>query len=318
MLLFTGVEDHLKQEALSALRKALLPPGLEDLNETLLENPETDALIAAAETIPFMADRRLVVIRDYPPLVGRAEADARLLEYLPQVPPTALLLFYCVQPAVKTKKIVKAVQKLNGLVEFEALKGAALTSFVTDAFRAQGRECDARTAEFLIFTCGSDTNLLLTEIAKIAAYRTDTPAVHPDDVKALATPSAESNVFQMVDAVVSGQDARALRLLRDTLLDGDDPVRLLGLLLRQFRLMQHVKIMQYEKRSPADMQSLMGLSPYAFQQYLRQASLWSPRQIRDAVRLCLDTDLGIKSGRLPQKGTLETVILKLFLSRKPD
>ena len=83
VLLFEGEEEYLKQSALAALRKKLLPEGLEDLNETVLEAPETDAVIAAAETMPFLADRRIVLLRDYPALTGRSEADDRLIRQQP-------------------------------------------------------------------------------------------------------------------------------------------------------------------------------------------------------------------------------------------
>ena len=92
VMLFEGEEEELKQAALSALRAALLPAGMEDLNETVFEAPETDQLIASAETLPFMADRRLIIVRDHPALSGRAEADEKLVSYLPSVPPTSRYL----------------------------------------------------------------------------------------------------------------------------------------------------------------------------------------------------------------------------------
>ena len=64
VLLFEGEEEHMKQSALDALQKKLLPEGLEELNRTLLDAPETDQIIAAAETLPFRADRRFVVVRN--------------------------------------------------------------------------------------------------------------------------------------------------------------------------------------------------------------------------------------------------------------
>ena len=72
--LFEGVEENIKASALEALRRQLLPEGLEELNESLMDNPATDALIAAAETLPFLADKRLVVVREHPALSGKAEA----------------------------------------------------------------------------------------------------------------------------------------------------------------------------------------------------------------------------------------------------
>ena len=312
VLLFEGEEAHMKQSALEALSRKLLPEGLEELNRTLLEAPETDQIIAAAETLPFMADRRLIIVRNHPALVGRADADDRLTGYLPSVPASAVLLFYCTQKPDARKKLYTAVKKLNGIVVFSPLRDRELTSFVTSAFRDLGKECDERTADFLIFTCGSDTGLLLTEIAKVASHAGDSPTIHPDSVRAVATPSTECTVFQMVDAVVSGQGARAFTLMRSQLLDGTDRMYMLSMLLRQFRLLQHIKIMQYEKRSPAEIRSALGVPPFAVDQYVRQASGWSNGQVKSAVNLCFDTEYAVKSGRLNADGAVEAVMLKLL------
>ena len=144
VLLFEGDEEYLKQSALGMLRKRLLPEGFEDLNEAVLDAPENDQLIAASETLPFMADRRLVVVRDHPALIGRADADERLVNYLPSVPASTVLLFYCTKKPDGRKKLYTAIKKLNGIVTFLPMKDRELTSFVTSAFRSLGKECDRR------------------------------------------------------------------------------------------------------------------------------------------------------------------------------
>ncbi len=315
VLLFEGDEEHMKQAALESLQKKLLPEGMEELNRTLLDAPETDQIIAAAETLPFMAERRLIIVRNHPALTGRSEADDRLVEYLSSVPSFSVLLFYCTQKPDGRKKLYSAVKKLNGIVVFSPLRDRELTAFVTSAFRELGKECDERTADFLIFTCGSDTGLLLTEIAKVASHAGDAPSIHPDSVRAVATPSAECTVFQMVDAVVSGQSSRAFLLMRSQLLAGADRMYMLSMLLRQFRLLQHVKIMQYEKRSSAEIRSALGVPAFAVDQYLRQAAGWSNGQVKKAVNICFDTEYGIKSGSLSQNGALEAVMLKILSLR---
>ena len=312
LLLFEGDEEYMKQTALTALRKKLLPEGMEDLNETVLDAPETDQLIAASETLPFMADRRLVIVRDHPALIGRAEADERLTAYLSSVPSTTVLLFYCTKKPDGRKKLYTAVKKQNGIVTFSALKDRELTTFVTSSFKSLGKECDDRTADFLIFTCGTDAGRLMTEIAKIASHSgTDAP-VHPDEIKSLATPSAECTVFQMVDAVVSGQNERAFLLMRNQLLNGTDRLYMLSMLLRQFRLLQHIRIMQYEKCSRESIRSALGVPPFAADQYMRQASMYTNAQIKKAVAICFDTEYAVKSGHMNQEGSLESVMLKLL------
>lgn len=317
VLLFRGEDQIQKREALSALRKALLPEGLEDLNETVLEDPDADAVIAAAETLPFMADRRLVMIRDYAPLVGRKEPEDRLLDYLPQAPASAVILFFCVQPVDRKKKLCKILEKLGGDVDFEPLKGPALTSFVVRAFRELGRECPERTADYLIFTSGTDTAVLLSEAAKIAALHPEDPTVTPEDVSALATPSTENHIFRLTDAICAGQTDRALTLLRDLLLNGERPEGIIAILLRQFRLLQHIKIMQYEKRSSADIQTALGLkSSFALQSWLTQARAFTGGQVKAAVAFCLEADLASKNGQLTGTSALDALVLKLLLLRK--
>ena len=207
---------------------------------------------------------------------------------------------------------------MNGVVTFAPLKGAELTRFVTDAFKEAGKECDQRTAEYLIFTVGDDAGLLKTEIRKIAAYAGDRPSVAAADVTALATPSTECTVFQMVDAVVTGQKSKALTLLRNQLLAGTDRMAILAMLLRQYRLLQHIKIMQYEKRGGDFIRSALGVPPFAVDQYVRQASGYTGGQVKNAVKICFDTEYAVKSGRIQQEGAVESVIIRLLTLREKD
>ena len=316
VLLFEGEDEQLKLNALTALRSAVLPPGLESLNETVLEDPSADRLIADAETQPFMADHRLVIIRDFPALMGRAEADDRLLSWLSSVPASTILLFYCTGKPDGRKKLYTAVKKTGGIVTFSPLRGAELTRFVTDSFLEAGKECDAHTAEYLIFTVGDDAGLLLNEVRKLVSSAGNRSSVTAEDVTALATPSIECTVFQMVDAVVAGQRSRALTLLRNQLLAGTERLTLISMLLRQYRLLQHIKIMQYEKQNVSFIRSALGVPPFAVDQYLRQASGYTGGQVKNAVRLCFETEYAVKSGRIQQEGSVESLVIKLLTLRE--
>ena len=135
-------------------------------------------------------------------------------------------------------------------------------------------------------------------------------------MRALATPSTESRVFDIVDAVLAGQDEKAFASLRDLLRNGESRMLVTSMLLRQFRLMQHVKIMQYEKRSAAYIAEALGTGSFIARKYQQQAAVYTGRQVKEAVTLCLDTDLAVKSGRLREEGALEALMLKLLMLRR--
>lgn len=313
--LFEGVEENIKNAAVQTLRKALLPEGMEELNESVMDAPATDAIIAACETLPFLADKRLIIVRDHPALIGRAEADERLLAYIPQVPETAVLLFLCRGKADGRKKLYSAFKKRGSVVSFMPLTEQELNAWIIKTFASLGKHADADTASLLAFTVGADTALLRQEIEKLSALAGERDPITQEDVRSIASRSAECTVFEMVDAVVAGQQGKAFALLRDMLSTGNDRLGILAMLLRQFRLMQHIKIMQVEKRSPAEIRQRLGVPGFAADRCMRQAHGYTGRQVKQAVQLCLDAEYRVKSGQLNQEGALEAVMLALFSLR---
>ncbi|MGN0752888.1 MAG: DNA polymerase III subunit delta [Aristaeellaceae bacterium] len=310
--LFEGVEENIKAAMLHTLRKAILPEGMEELNEALMDAPTTDAIIAACETLPFMADKRLVIVKEHPAFAGRADADERLISYIPNVPESAVLVFLCRGKADGRKKLYAAIKKANGVVSFDPLKDEELTPWIIKTFAELGKSISPQTASVLSFTVGSDTALLRREIEKLAALAGERDTVTEADVHAVATRSLECTVFEMVDAVVAGQQGKAFGLLRDMLTTGSDRLGILAMLLRQFRLMQHIKIMQYEKVPPADIKQRLGLKPFAAERCMRQAGGYTGGQVKKAVQICLNTEYMVKSGGYNEEGALETAMLEIF------
>ena len=310
--LFEGVEENIKAAMLHTLRKAILPEGMEELNESLMDAPTTDAIIAACETLPFMADKRLVIVKEHPAFAGRADADERLISYIPNVPESAVLVFLCRGKADGRKKLYAAIKKANGVVSFDPLKDEELTPWIIKTFAELGKSISPQTASVLSFTVGSDTALLRREIEKLAALAGERDTVTETDVHAVATRSLECTVFEMVDAVVAGQQGKAFGLLRDMLTTGSDRLGILAMLLRQFRLMQHIKIMQYEKVPPADIKQRLGIKPFAAERCMRQAGGYTGGQVKKAVQICLKTEYMVKSGGYNEEGALETAMLEIF------
>ena len=314
--LFEGPEENIKAAALAQLRKALLPEGMEELNETVLEAPATDALIAAAETLPFLAEKRLVIVREHPALTGRGEGDDRLRDYMAHVPETAVIVFIVRGKADARKKLYTAIKKHGSIVTFSPLTDAELNAWIIRTFAAQGKTCTSQTASLLSFTVGGDTALLRQEIDKLAALAGERENVTDEDVRQVATRSVECTIFEMVDAVVARQEGHAFGLLRDMLTAGEQRMGILAMLLRQYRLLQHVKIMQYEKKPVQEIKSRLGVAPFAAERCIRQASAYTGGEVRQAVDICLSTEMGVKSGQYNDEGALEAAMLKLFALKK--
>lgn len=314
--LFEGPEEYIKASALTAAEKALLPAGLEQLNETRLENPATDALIAAAETLPFMADKRLVVVRELAALTGRGEGDERLVDYIGKIPDTTVLIFYVQGKVDARKKLAAAIKKQGTVVSFQPLEDAALNSWIVRTAKGLGKVISVGDASYLSFTVGNNAATLKGELEKLAALTGERTEITRQDIDAVCTRSMECTVFQMVDAVVAGQEGRAFGLLHDMLVTGSDRLGILAMLLRQYRLIFFVKVMQFEKQSPAEIKKNLGLPSFAADRTVRQAAGYTGRQARSAMETCLSTEYLVKSGQWNQEGALEKCMLEIFQLRK--
>ena len=140
--LFYGPEEFVKKSAVDQLRAALLPPGLELLNEDVLENVDATAIIESAETLPVMCDQRFVLVKDWPPLFkgGDQEAD-KLEKWLPNAPQSCVLVFYAggAEPNRATK-VTKALYEYAQVTEFPLLDDEELGRRLGKAFREQGKK----------------------------------------------------------------------------------------------------------------------------------------------------------------------------------
>ncbi|MBR6569488.1 MAG: hypothetical protein IKK75_03445, partial [Clostridia bacterium] len=127
--LFEGNEEYIKQSALKQLFSKVLPAGLEEMNLTELNDPDPDTLIAAAETLPFMGEKRLVVVRECSLITaGRKSEDERKVEaitdYLAHISPSTCLVFYVKGKADGRKKLYTLLKKKNAIVDFSPMNDA--------------------------------------------------------------------------------------------------------------------------------------------------------------------------------------------------
>ena len=314
--LFEGAEEYIKQQALKSLCAKLLPEGLEQLNLTELSDPAPDELIAAAETLPFMADRRVVVVRDSPLLSAARKSEdgdraAAYLDYLPRIPPTACVVFYVKGKADGRKKLYAALKKQNAIVDFSPMNDAECAAWAARAMRRMGKRLEDAEAQRLVFTVGRDAALLRQEMDKLSAYLGDREAVTAEDIDLVCTRSAECTVFQMVDAQVAGQYDTAFSLLSGMLRSGEDRVGILAMLLRQYRILYHMRRLMEERAPQAAQAQLLGIPPFAVGRTQQQARRFDVARLREAYDYLLDLEYRIKQGRAPQEGCAESALLHL-------
>ena len=233
-----GEDSFSATEALRELLEAVGPEDVRSSNVSELEAREfsVDKLAAAAMVVPFLADRRAVVVRG---LMGTAEGSQRrggrqrqdgaqarppteLSALLGELPPTSDVVFFegRLSPA---NPFLKAVAEAgDGQVrvrEFAPLRRDALAAWVSERAAQKGGEIDRRTASMLAEQIGPNLWVMDSELEKLTIYCDGRP-IGEDDVKALVSSTKDANVFALVDAIMEHRTGAALNSMRQLLDEG--------------------------------------------------------------------------------------------------
>lgn len=316
--LFSGPEELTKREALAALRRALLPPGLEQLNEAVLENCSAQAIIDSAETLPVMCDRRIVVVRDWGPLtsgkVKNEEDDVkRMLEWLKTAPESCIIVFYMTVELDGRKKLTGALKKLEGYVEFTHLSGAVLLKWCNQQLKPMGKAIRSDALNELTLMAGQDLTRISGELKKLAAYIGDAPEIAPEDVRAIVAPNPDYMVFMILDHLLEGRLAEATRVLNAELQGRSNSVGLIVMFAKQLRIDAHIK---YAMETGGDMAGVLknlGITPYRAKHITRQIQNISAASLEARYLSCVEANYAITSGRINERAALDDLMLKIAL-----
>ena len=309
-----GQEVYVRERAVKSFRTKLLPEGLEQLNENIFDAAvSVPELIDAAETLPFMSDKRLVIVKNWAPLTSRGEAgDAdRFVKWLEAVPDTCCLLFVQTDPPDTRKKLGQALKAHAEWVEFSPLDDVGLYKWCAHHLKEAGYGIEPDAMNRLVFMAGRDMTTLISELDKLCGYLGERTVITDDDVETIVTPSTECTVFQMIDCLMKKQNSRAQLLLKSMLENGETRIGVLAMLTRQLRMLTHIRLLRAGGVPAPDIERKLALNHYAASRALEQAGRFSAEGLEAGYKACVETDYAIKSGTIRESAGLDALMIRL-------
>lgn len=305
-LLF-GEEDYLKNQYKNRLRKAILSED-DTMNFSSFEGKGTDVrqLIDQAETLPFFADHRMILVEQSGFFKN---ASPELAEYIPQIPAETILVF--VEKDVdKRGKLYKAVQKRGRAVELGRQDEKTLQSWVLGMLKKEKRAITRDALALFLEKAGNDMENIANELEKLLTYTYGKEAVEYGDVEEICTVTTESRVFDMIRAVAEKKQKQALDLYYDLLSLKEPPMRILFLIARQFNQMMQIKDLRERGYGASEIASKAGIAPFIVKKSLAQSAQFEMAELCRAVKDCVEAEEAVKTGRLGDSLAVEMVIVK--------
>ena len=318
----SGDDDFTIRETLAGMKESVGTPDVRDVNIVTLDaNVSLDEFTANASTVPFLADKRLVLVEG---LLGKFERRGggrsgsgangrkdlseweRLPLVLADVPETTDVVF--VDGRLNASNpLLKLIQERVTARTFNPPGPRELRMWIADRARSEGAEIEERAIQVLAETIGSDLPVIASELRKLALVAAGR-AITAEDVDGMVSYAQESNIFASVDAIVEGRVSEALGLVHGLLEGGSPTGYIITMIARQVRLLILAKEIGARRLSTGEASQRLRLSGYPLRKTLFQADRFSMERLVEIHRMLLEADLAMKSTGADDELILDTLI----------
>ena len=325
-----GEDTFGRDEAVQSLKERMraLPAGEHNLAEL---GPETTvaAMRLAADAVPFLAERRMVLVRG---LIGRlagrgggqrrgagrarktadssADEFQALLDYLPEVPWTTSLVLV-EDGRLNPEPLVRAIPRGRAAVR-DYPRVLDVPGWLRGRAKLVGVDLDEGAVRELALLGGTDLRRLDSELRKLADYAAGR-TVNRADVRELVI-GRDVAVWSLLDGLAERRADKALRALHELYAQGESPEALLGRDIvphyRRLMVARELSLASKEERARVDVVDL-GLNPATLGRWSDQAAAFERAELERALELLLELDRQIKTGETEPEPALEVAVARL-------
>ncbi len=333
LYIFYGPDNYSLHRELDTIKKSVGSDAAAGSNVIEVDGDKMSPadLKIACETIPFLADKRLVIISG---LLARFESKQKqatvkkstkkndqakdwqqITDCLNNIPETTILVLIDNEVSARNT-LLKEISAKAVIKPFPLLKKSDLTGWIQKRVTQSGGKISTEAITLMAKLVGNDLWAMSNEIDKLVLY-TNGRFIEEKDVTAIVSHAQETSVFTMVDAILENRTGFAEELMEQLMERGATPTYLLWMLHRQVRFIVLVKELIEQKKNKFDIQSKLGLSDYPLQKTLEQADKYSMPRLKVFYDKLLETDIAIKTGKYDGELAMNILVVEICGSGVP-
>jgi len=270
------------------------------------ENVSAEQIKQAVFLVPFLAPKRLTIVRSFFKKNSSKEEE-KVLQFLEQIPPFSILLFYEQGEIERKSPLLEKLKELKAVFHYPLPSQEGLLRWIIKEVSRQGGKIEEGAARFLAEAVGPDLWRLSLEINKLLCYK-EGGVIKQEDIEAMVKTELQSHVFNLIDAIAERNAKSALRLVNELVYQGENESYLLSMIAYQFRNLLLIKEAFLNHRAP----KVTGLHPYVLKKITPLAKNFNFDFLKEGHRKIVETDLKIKTGLLKPLLALELLITELI------
>ncbi|WP_238883260.1 DNA polymerase III subunit delta [Clostridium sp. YIM B02551] len=304
--ILAGTDEALMKETIDNISQKVLSDDLKDFNYIKLDgvNITSETIINACETLPFMSDKKVVIIYRANFLKGSKDFPEselkKVIEYFKNTPSYLVLLTYVLlddkrdKPNNKKYKTLIALDKSTTLVHIDKQKEDRLSKEALDIFASYNKEIGKVELKYFITKVEKNLDIIKSEIEKLVNYTLDR-AITKNDIDQLLPSEGDDDVFDLIDFISEKKPEKAIMLMNELIFKGENLNRLLSLIEGQFRKLYEIRLKTQKGLSSQVLATEMRMHPFVMEKLVKQSNRFTVGQLEECMKLCIMTEKRIKS-----------------------
>lgn len=304
--LLYGEEEYLKKQYRDRLKNAIAGDDTMNYSYYDSDNASVKDIIDVCETLPFFAQKRLVIMENTGFLKSSNDELADYIKHIPDY----LVVVMVEKDVDKRNKVYKAVDSVGYICEMKPQTTATLEKWIAGLLAKDNLKISREACDLILDKTGAGMDYIRQETEKLVSYCQGRDVVTVEDVEKVCATQTTSHIFDMISSIANKKQQQALDLYYDLLELKEPPMRILYLIVRQFNGILQVKDLMSRGISGKEIASKIGAAPFVVGKYQAQAKYFEMNTLLDALNECAKTEEAVKQGRLNDRLGVELIIIK--------
>jgi DNA polymerase-3 subunit delta len=310
ILFLYGDEPYLIEKGVEGLQKRLIPAHLREFNRDVYSAGEVppSKVVEAARTVPVLNPWRFVLVKDADSF--SPQDVEQLLAYVEKPSPSTCLVLWGNRSG-PWKHYFHRIREVGAVIHVRPFFAGKLIGWIKQEAQAHGKRMTREAAEYLKDMVGNGLRELHNEIEKAVAHVGEKSVIELRDVEEVVSEVRIRTIFELTDAIGMRNGLEALHILRKMFQAGEPHLKILGMIVRQFRLIWRAKCLVLAGVTKEEVGKRLKIHHFYLESLLEQSASFTEENLRQGFNRFVDADLAMKTTGISKELLLEKMVIDL-------
>lgn len=266
-------------------------------------------LIQTLQSIPFLAEKKLVIITN---IFKNKKLLPDATDIFKKIPSSTLCILSESESTDKRTKLYKFLKKEAKIEEFKEPSEQEIINKIQ-----KSAKINSQNSRYLAHRLGFKLGTISNELKKLKLYSLENE-ITKETIDLLTNENIQNTIFKLTDQISSKNASLAIQTLKQLLISGEEPMMILHMIIRQFRLLITTKSLVQKGLNPSEIQKELKQHPFVVKKSIEQSKKFELNQLQKTFKSLLDLEIAIKTGIIrtstDDKSELELEIEKILLT----